>query len=201
MCGTSAFKEAHKILLTLVPRSIAMASGAGFDEKRGLFFLEYCGEMHEISLVEGTVTRCGSPEEVSYNDRTLILQYLAFSSGLPPRGRWLSFLDLPEGILHYAPFQKDALSPLAVTFGADPGGFLAAAARLKGAPAAMGNVAAVIPALPKIPLAVILWLGDDEFPAKAVVLFDSVSPTHLSTAALWVLGVEVARKLIGAAGG
>lgn len=187
--------------MTMEPRSVAMASGAGLDEKRGVFFLEYCGEMYEVNLTAGIVTRCGSPEEVSYNDRTLILQYLAFSSGLPPRGRWLSFLELPEGILHHAPFQTNALFPLAMTFGESPGAFLAAAARLKGTPAAMGDVAAVIPALPKIPLAVVLWLGDDEFPAKANVLFDSVSPTHLSTAALWVLGVEVAIKLIGLVNG
>ena len=199
VCGTTAFKEAHKKLLLMDPYMITMASGATFDRERGIFFLEYCGEPYQVLLQEGQVLKGGAGEEVSYNDCTLILQYLAYASGLPPRGRWLSFLELPEGILHYAPFQIDALNPLARTFGADPDDFFAATAQFKGTPMQMGDAAAVLPVLPKIPLAFVIWLGDDEFPAKANVLFDAVSPTHLSTAALWVLGIEAAKKVIGKA--
>lgn len=196
MCGTNAFDEAMKKLRMMDPAAVAMASGAIYDPEGDVFILEYCGGKYRLDRSAGHVFRVESGSRVPYNDRTLIVQYLAESSGLPPRGRWLSFLELPEGIHHYAPFQTDALFPLAERFGSSPGNFLKAAAPLKGEQIQMGDVAVVIRALPKIPLAVVLWLGDEEFPARCNILFDAVSPTHLTTAALWVLGVEVARKML-----
>lgn len=196
MCGNTAFAEAHKKLLQMDPLMVAMASGAAYRQEEGLFSLEYCGEPYTVHRREGTVRRDRSPDQVPYNDRTLIMQYLVYSSGLPPRGRWLSFLELPEGELHYAPFQVDALDPLARTFGNDIELFLTTAVHFKATPIRMGDAAVVLPAFPKIPLAFVLWAGDDEFPARANILFDAVSPTHLSTAALWVLGIEAARKMI-----
>ncbi|MBE3589066.1 MAG: DUF3786 domain-containing protein [Thermoanaerobacteraceae bacterium] len=171
------------------------ASAPPFDRQRQLFELKYCGRIYLIDC-QGNVSRPDSMEPVSYNDRTLILQYLCSASGLPPRGRWLSFLELPEGTHHYAPFQTDALEPLAKTFGDKLEEFQQAARQLGGEPLAMGDAGARIPVLPKLPMAAILWSGDDEFPPRAGILYDAVAPTHLSTASLWVLGVELAHKLI-----
>lgn len=198
MCSTNAFQESLKSFLTLDHAAAAMASGARLDREKNLLKLAYCGREYEINCSSGRISPAGSEEEVPYNDKTIIMQYLVESSGLPPRGRWLSFLELPEGIHHYAPFQTDALFPLAEKYGQSPEQFLKAAAVMKGQQIKMGDAAVIIPALPKIPLAVVLWLGDEEFPAKCNVLFDTVSPTHLTTATLWVLGVEVAAKLLAA---
>jgi hypothetical protein len=133
---------------------------------------------------------------VPFNDRTIILQYLCGASGLPPRGRWLSFLELPDGDHHYAPFQTDASNPLARTYGARFAEFRHAALTLGGREIELGDLSYSIPALPKLPLAVVLWEGDEEFPARSNILFDAVAPTHLTTAALWILGIELAHKML-----
>lgn len=49
-------------------------------------------------------------------------------------------------------------------------------------------------------MAFVLWSGDDEFAPQANILFDAAAPLYLTTAALWVLGVEVSRKLRGTEG-
>ncbi|MCL6561148.1 MAG: DUF3786 domain-containing protein, partial [Firmicutes bacterium] len=98
MPGINAFQEALKTFLFLEPSAVAMASGALYDEKKGVFLLDYCGRKYEIQRSTGAVSKVASKDGVPYNDRTLILQYLVLCSGLPPRGRWLSFLELPEGI-------------------------------------------------------------------------------------------------------
>lgn len=194
MCNViNAYHEAVKKFRQLDPGDISMRSGAVYDREREVFLLSYFGREYEIDR-EGKVTCSG--KEVPYNDRTLILQYLCFASGLPPRGKWLSFLELPDGRHHYAPFQTDGTIPLANQFGRKPEQFKKAARKLGGMPLEMGDAGFKIPALPKLPLAVILWEGDEEFPAQTNILFDSVAPTHLSTAALWVLGVELATKML-----
>lgn len=187
----TAYQEAVRVFRGLDPVDMAGRSGAKCEGD--LLLINYFGREHVVDRA-GRVTLEGKP--VSYNDKTLILQYLCSASGLPPRGKWLSFLELPSGSHHYGPFQADGTAPLARRFGQDTGVLHQAAQKLGGQPIEVGDVGYRIPALPKLPLAVILWEGDEEFPAQANILFDSVAPTHLSTAALWVLGVELATKLL-----
>jgi len=196
MCNVvNAYSETVKVFIKLSPADVVLKSGALYDQKQKIFKLSYFGKEYIIDR-SGTVILPGTKTEVPYNDRTLILQYLCYASGLPPRGKWLSFLELPNGRHHYAPFQTDGTLPLAERFGKSPALFERAARKLGGSPINYGDAGFKIPALPKLPLAVILWEGDDEFPAQAHILFDSVAPTHLSTAALWVLGVELANKML-----
>lgn len=195
-----AFSEAVRRFTEIANdfQGIILRTGASYNKQSQTYLLSYLGEKYEISL-DGRVQKECSPEPVPYNDRVLILQYLCSASGLPPRGHWLSFLELPHGELHYAPFQTDALIPLAQTFGHHLEAFQTAARLLGGEKLAMGDAGAKFLAFPKLPLAVVIWAGDEEFPPRANILFDAIAPTHLSTAALWVLGVELARKLIALA--
>ncbi|OAT80260.1 DUF3786 domain-containing protein [Desulfotomaculum copahuensis] len=195
MCNIiNACGEAARQLAALEPEDVVMRSGAAYDEKRKTYRLKYFGAWYEIDC-QGRVSLPGHGEEIPYNDRTLIMQYLCSASGLPPRNRWLSFLELPEGAHHHGPFHVDALNPLAAAFSSLPDQFLRAATTLDGEPLPMGDAAARFMAFPRLPLAAVLWVQDEEFPARANILFDAVSPTHLSTASLWVLGVELATKL------
>lgn len=195
MCNiVNACAEAARQLAALEPDGVIMRTGATYDAGQKTYRLRYFGSLYEIDR-QGRVSRPGHTAEIPYNDRTLILQYLCFASGLPPRNRWLSFLELPEGAHHHGPFQVDALNPLAAAFASQPDEFLRAAKTLNGEPLSMGDAAARLMAFPRLPLAAVLWVQDEEFPARANILFDTVSPTHLSTASLWVLGVELATKL------
>ncbi|MGQ9558439.1 MAG: DUF3786 domain-containing protein [Desulfurispora sp.] len=197
MCSPlTAFTEAREQFLGLDREEMARRSGALYIAEQDCLQIAYLGSVYTVSS-GGQVALAAAPQrEVPYNDRTLILQYLVQSSGLPPRGRWLSFLELPDGIHHYEPLKIDAMQPLARAFAGRLEQLDAAAHALGGRPISMGDRAFSFAALPKIPLAVVFWDGDDEFPARSNILYDAVAPAHLTTAALWVLGVELAHKLI-----
>ena len=45
-------------------------------------------------------------------------------------------------------------------------------------------------------LAFILWLADEEGPARANILFDANASMHLNTEGLEVLGINVAERII-----
>lgn len=197
MCSPlSAFAEAREQFLRLDRQEMAWRSGALYIAEEDCVQISYLGSVYTVSA-GGQVTLVGAPQQaVPYNDRTLILQYLVQSSGLPPRGRWLSFLELPDGPHHYEPLKVDAMQPLARAFAGRLEQLDNAARALGGQPISMGDRAYSFLALPRIPLAVVFWDGDDEFPARSNILYDAVAPTHLTTAALWVLGVELANKLI-----
>ena len=178
------------------PANMADLSGGYFDDKAQTIMLNYLGHDGCVSYPSGEITIEGWPP-LPHEELIIILQYLSGASGLPCRDRWLSFLELPGGPHHYAPFQQEAIFPLAAALGNDPEKFQALAATLGGTSAALGHTGVIIPAFPRLPLAFLLWSGDDEFPAKANILFDASSPTYLPTASLYMLGIAVSKRLLG----
>jgi len=196
---THAYHEAVKMLATENPQRVAERAGAVYYAGDGYFSLTYCGEEYHITYPSGEITRVGESPEVSVSDKTLLTLYLANASGLQPLGKWISFIELPGGPHHHAPFVEDAIKPLARDLGHQPELLTLVAARMGGSSINMGDTGVVIPALPKIPLAMMLWTGDEEFPPRANLLFDSGGHNHLDTASLFVLGINVSMKVRRAA--
>jgi len=196
MRNINVYTEAIRIFLTREPREMAKNAGAVYDAAENELLLNYCNQMYRVNCADGSISCLNCKEQaISKNNKTLILQYLTFASGVMPREAWVSFIQLPDGPHHHQPFVLEAIEPLAGEFGYDLEGFVARAKELGGHETGMGDRGVVIPVFPKIPMAFCLWTGDDEFPPKANILFDAAAPLHLTTAALWVLGVEVSRKL------
>ncbi len=170
------------------PELMAMASGARYQD--GTFSLAYLSHPLRVTFPHGEVSCEGLG--LTRNEEVLALRYLAGASGLPPRSRWLSFLELPGGPHHYAPFQKEALEPLAEAFAGKPAEFYDAVRAFGGSPYDAGDMGGLLPVYPKLTLAVIVWSS-----GSAAILFDQVASTYLDTASLYVLGIEAAERLLG----
>ncbi len=197
MQNINVYTEAVRHFAEANPGEMAANAGARYNETEKLINLKYLGHNVSVKHPSGKI-RWDFPEMIEINDQVLILQYLRQSCGISPRGNWISFMQLPDGPHHHKPFVIEAIRPLAGTFGSDSHGleeFRVMAEKFSATFLEMGDCGAVIPVFPKLPLAVCIWAGDDEFEANANILFDTTAPLHLTTAALWVLGVEVSRKL------
>lgn len=160
-----AYLDALREFADKDPLLMADLSGAVYGSDRGFEFT-YCGHPCTVTHPDGEIV-FDVWREPPHEEKIIILQYLAGAAGIPSRGRWLSFLELPGGPHHFAPFQQEAIFPLAKRFGTLPEQFRLAAVALGGTPADMGHTGLIIPVFPLISLAFILWAGDDEFPAAA----------------------------------
>lgn len=150
----------------------------------------------ELSVVDALGERSTADANVQLSDQILIFQYLAEVSGVKPSGKWISFLELPGGPHHYAPFKLEAIEPLAQRFGSAPSEFELTCENLGGTQLAMGDKAFAIPVFPRLNLAFLLWFADEEYPARANILFDATACLHLNTAGLYVLGINAAERII-----
>lgn len=137
-----------------------------------------------------------SGNTILVSDKTLMLQYLTRASGLPPREQWINFIQLPEGAHHHGPFIVDAVNPMVEFYHDKKELFLEKVQEMGGRSAQLGDLGAVIPVLPKIEMAVMIWEGDEEFLPKGSILFDSNISTYLDTAGVYVLGINMARRLV-----
>lgn len=177
------------------PERMASLSGSEYVPERHAVKLRYLNAVYEVSFPDGEIAgeRAG---ELNQDKEALLLQYLSQASGVPPAGRWMAFAELPSGMLHDAPFRVEVTKPLAQFFDQRPQHLIWAAKQLGGhAIRLTGDAGVVIPVLPRILLAVFLWVGDEEFPARVNMLFDAVSPGYLSTASLYVLGSCLSEQL------
>ncbi|MDA8234434.1 MAG: DUF3786 domain-containing protein [Clostridia bacterium] len=190
----SVHQEAKNLFLQRDPAEIAAITGGIYLPGERLLELKYLTFPCQVNTA-GEVTVNDGKIYLSRNEITLILQYLTGSSGIQPRGQWVSFLQLPDGPHHHIPFKLEALDPLAETFGDDLPELEDRAVTLGGQKIPMGDLGFVFNVFPKLPMAVVVWKGDDEFPAKANILFDANAPLHLTTAQLWVLGVQLVARL------
>lgn len=193
MTKISVHEEARQVFLSKDPVEMAGNAGGRYDPATGQINIPYLGQICRVNR-EARITPDNPAFRLSRNEVTCILQYLAGATGLPPRNTWISFLELPDGPHHFVLFQKEAMEPLAKAFGSDLESFARLALALGGQPLNMGDKGFSLQVLPKLSLAMAVWEGDEEFPAKANILFDAVAPQYLSTAGLWVLGIEVAER-------
>lgn len=82
--------------------------------------------------------------------------------------------------------------------GNDLDAFARAARALGGAPLALGDAAYAFAVLPQVSVAVVVWQGDDEFPASYRVLFDAAASHQLPTDACAIVGSTLTRRLVAA---
>lgn len=187
--------EAKKEFACRLPEQMAELSGGRYDPQEKLISISYLNEIYRISFPDGEFFEGEQSTPLTIEEKALVLQYLSQATGQPLSGKWVSFSDLPNGMLHDAPFKVEAVEPLAEIFGGQPGKLLDVAKSLGATELKIGDVGVVVPVFPHITVAIILWLGDEEFSAKTNMVFDAVAPNYLSTAALYVLGANVTRRL------
>lgn len=178
----------------LDPALLAIRCG-GYFEKDELR-LKYWGEEVAIAWpeLEARLTESGKPS--STFDTGMLLYYLRQADGAPMADAWVSYRELPGGAFYHQAFQGYSGNQIALAYGEDPEAFDRSVRSLGGwRLSGLSEHAYAFDALPRIRLAAILWPGDEEFPARASVLFDAAAGHYMTIDGLAVLGAGLAKRL------
>jgi hypothetical protein len=157
--------------------------------------LDYLGCSCCVVLPDVDVS-AANEEPLSPRDRLIILHYLNTADGRPLTDKLITFKELPEGVVYYPTYVKRTIKPLLDKFADRPKSLLAAAASLGGVKANTGDFSFRLNALPRVPLTVTLWLGDEELPPAGNILFDNSITGYLPTEDITVLCEILAWKLV-----
>jgi len=128
--------------------------------------------------------------------RALLLYYLITADGTAQTGRWVSFAELPGGRMYNAAFQGYSGDQIVKSFGLNLTSFRAACESAGGKETEVGNSSFIFQALPRLPLLVTYWLGDEDFPSSCKILFDESVDHYLPIDVCAILGSMLTRKLI-----
>ena len=142
------------------------------------------------------VDTTASEKEIPLQEQVLILHYLSATEIPQASGNWVSYREIPGAAFYFGAFTKRAVEPLKKVFGQNLSGFSDAAGKLHATEVDNGDAAFEFKVLPAVPLQLILWAGDEEFPEEANILFDSTIGRILSPEDVaWLAGMVVYRLM------
>jgi len=155
-------------------------SGSEIVPDRSCIKLRFINQNYFIHYPSFEINSENGPE-INPVVKVLLLHYMAQASGMPIGNKWISYKELPGGHIYYGPFTQRAVNPFIRLFKGCPEEFRFAAEKLGGIKGQGGDISMIIPVFPKIPINYVLWLGSDEFPASATILFDASAASYLPT--------------------
>jgi len=183
-------EKAWDILSGLDARDVTANAKALFNPYDSTYALTCFGQDIRVSLKDRTIfgkSRLGMVLVTSLGDysRLSILRYLVHAIDLPLSGRLVRPADLPGGDIFTKGTHIIPLDRAAAYFSNHSSEFLIVGQSLGGTQGDYGDISLNILSFPRVPVVLILWLGDEEFPSTASLLFDSSCVSHLPPDMIW----------------
>jgi hypothetical protein len=128
--------------------------------------------------------------------QTLLLYCFSTADGAPLAGKFVSFADLPGGRMYAQAFQGYSGDEVARAFGENLESFQKACQKAGGHLFGVGSAAYIFQALPRVPIQVVYWLGDEDFPSSCKILFDAVATHYLPIDGCAIIGSMLAQRIL-----
>lgn len=178
------------------PDTVAANSGAAYDAATGLYTLEILGGRYTVDPAARRVASLqnpGIPPEYFLGLATPV--YLVHAVPVPPSG--ILVKEFTGGEFFFRGSHTLPLDSVALRFGSDCGYFeTACSAALGGVAAGLGDCGCRFRVFPRVEMTFVLWLVDEEFPARASLLFDSNAGNHMALDALWAVALLACQRLL-----
>jgi hypothetical protein len=188
-----------KTLVALPPEDVCRRSLTSYDSHLHCYHVQVLNESYQVFPREMAIHKADNRNgSLSIELRLLIVQYLIQAKDLPLGVKWISEKELKNGEMFYRGVHSLDMfkNPLEEKFCLRPEDFLKAGLSIGGIKVDYGDIGLQFQGLPRIPVLLILWAADDEFPAKVNILFDPTIEHHLALDTIWGLVRVMTFKLL-----
>src|SRR5574340_1752989 len=177
--------KAWDALAALRPQDVCSDAGVFFDEAGRTYGIRCFGIEFIVTPGSRAITSIDPRAAVflaRYKDffRLSILWYLTSAKNIPPTNRLVSPVDVKGGQRFFAGTHVLPLDRIEARFGQDKVAFIEQGLKFGAEIFRAGDAAIRLYPLPRVPVTIILWLKDEEYPARATLFFDSTVDFQLS---------------------
>jgi hypothetical protein len=187
-------EKAWELLKKLDPTVVCRNASVTYDDKTRSFTLRsFCTDFsinpHESSIKSTSsqggmlVTRYG------YFFIHSCLWYLIHAKDIPFTGRLIKPENLKGGQLFFQGSHVLPLDKIAGKYGDNKEAFIKRGRETCAEVSTYGDASLQLLPMPRIPVLLILWLNDEEFPPRVDLLFDSSCELHLPLDILWSIAM------------
>jgi len=162
----------------------------------GRYVVTFLNRRYVVNLAQRSIFQEGSPEdEAGFLEQICLLSYLISAKKLAASGKLVREESLPGGEFFFRGPHVLPVVELVEAFGNSPQEIYRSCEALNCKKRDFGDAAVEILALPRVALTFIVWGRDDEFDARASILFDQTAEKQLALDALLAV-VNLAVKAI-----
>jgi len=138
------------------------------------------------------------PAPAGFLEQLCILAYLINAQDLPLANKFIKAENLPTGQFFFRGLHSLPTGKLEEAFGNSPQRLYEASERFGAKKCEFGDASIELYVLPRIPLQIVIWRSDEEFDARASILFDQTAGTHMPLDALGALANLTVEALVKA---
>lgn len=139
-----------------------------------------------------------SPEPAGFLEQLCILAYLIKAQDLPLADKLVKGETLPGGQFFFRGIHNLPTEKLKNAFGDNPKTLQRTIETLNAKICQFGDASIELYALPRIPLTIVIWQRDEEFDARASILFDRTAAAQLPLDALLAAANLTVKALVEA---
>ena len=170
------------------PEEICRKALVNYDHEKG-FLLPFLNQTFQILPTKQSIIPlyAKAPHVQTFESDLIILTYLLRAKAINIGGTLVNEKQIPGGEAFFRGPHTLYTRSMEKLFGQDRDAFLLVGTKLNGKVTDLGDAGICLPVLPRVPVTLILWLKDDEFPAEIKVGFDSTISHHLPLDVIWAM--------------
>ena len=152
-----------------------------------------------VNLSEKQVLSAEHSSQAEFSEELCVLAYLINSQDLPAADKLTTAQALPGGQFFFRGLHKLPTEKIEEAFGQCPEHLYDVMDEFGAKRCNFGDACIRLHVLPRIALTIVIWQGDDEFGARASILFDETAAEQLPLDALWAATNLTIKALVKAA--
>jgi hypothetical protein len=191
---SSGEEKAWEKLLELAPADVCKRAGVLYDEETTSYRVKSFGFDFSISPQKRKIKNLSEKGEIftkrlTYFFNLSVLSYLVNAKDIPLSERLIKPENVRGGEFFFQGSHMLPLDKIAEKYKNDMEGFVTRGREFNGKMLAYGDASLELQPMPRIPVTLILWLSDEEFPARTDILFDSTCEIQLPLDIIWSIAM------------
>ncbi|MHC4624437.1 MAG: DUF3786 domain-containing protein [Planctomycetota bacterium] len=188
-------------LVELNGEATARRAGCRYEAEGGRYIVRLVRREYVVDVSSRRVLSAEDGEEAGFGEEVCILAYLINSKEVAVAGKLAPGESLAGGQFFFRGPHKLPTEKLEETFGESPERLYRAGEEFGAKRCEFGDAAIELYVLPRVPVTIVVWGGDEEFAARASILFDETAAEQLPLDALWMGAHLVVKALVESAEG
>lgn len=150
------------------PEEMAQRCALPYHKETGTVTMDLLGEEFSVSHPDFTIV---GPTPLTNGERILLLRYLLDGQYTLPGGQYLTYREFPWGEVYLRQFNGRCVQRFAFSYGTKPDLLRRVMEHMPATPLDQSDVGYEVTLMRGLTIRFLLWLGDDEFPPNAQILF------------------------------
>jgi hypothetical protein len=194
--ATAVDKNLFDLLFQCDPEDVCRRTRCSYDHRSKSYRVSIWGDDYQICPHDMKIEPLASPKDRPHDYLyVFMVNYLLNAKDLETSRQWISEKDLPGGATFFRGPHAIPTHRITDRFGVNLGAFRKHCEQLGGEVLETADAAYVFQITPRLPVAVLYWVGDAEFPSEAKLLYDQSIVKYLAADIVFALAVAVCTRL------